>query len=304
MATRRTVPPQPQPANLTIEQMKVGITRLNRRIAELEALDPNSVQQRRAPEVNALQTSIEESLSAVFGHGTVEYNRYRRAAMFDWGPVDATPDWITARSGGMGYEDHGQNFRVYLAKSKEDAIALLRQAVRGLEEEIGDRGDLAAPIDMAPTIISPAHNRKVFVVHGREDGPREAVARFLERLGFQPIILHEQANQGRTVIEKVEDHSDVGFAVIILTPDDMGNLKGEEPQPRARQNVLLELGYFIGKLTRKRVCTLKVGKLEIPSDWRGVVDEPYDAGGGWRQTLARELEAAEYEIDWNRVMRS
>ena len=109
-------------------------------------------------------------------------------------------------------------------------------------------------------------------MHGREEEPREAVARFLERLGFQPIILHEQANQGRTVIEKVEDNSDVGFAVIILTPDDMGNLKGEEPQPRARQNVLLELGYFIGKLTRKRVCTLKVGELEIPSDWRGVVD--------------------------------
>ena len=74
--------------------------------------------------------------------------------------------------------------------------------------------------------------------------------------------------------------SDVGFAVIILTPDDIGNLKAEESQPRARQNVLLELGYFIGKLTRKRVCTLKVGELEIPSDWRGVVDEPYDASGG------------------------
>jgi predicted nucleotide-binding protein len=305
LATRRTAPPQTQPANLTVEQMKVGITRLNRRIADLEALDPNFVQQRWAADVKALQTSIEESLSAVFGHGTVEYTRYRRAAIFDWGPDDATPDWIAVRSGGMDYPDHAQNFRAYLAKSKEDAISLLRQAVRGLEEEIGDRRDLAAaPIDTAPAINSPAHNRKVLVVHGHEEGPREAVARFLERLGCQPIILHEQANQGRTVIEKVEDHSGVGFAMIILTPDDMGNLKGEEPQPRARQNVLLELGYFIGKLTRKRVCTLKVGELEIPSDWRGVVDEPYDAAGGWRQTLARELEAAAYEIDWNRVMRS
>lgn len=304
MATRRTVPPQPQPANLTIEQMKVGIARLNRRIAELEAFDPSAIQQRHDSEAKALQTSIEESLSSVFGHSTVEYNRYRRAAIFDWRPVDATPDWIAVRSGGIDYRDHAQSFHGYLAKSKEDAISLLRQAVRGLEEEIGDRGDLAsAPIDTASAIISRVHNRKVFVVHGREEGPREAVARFLERLSFQPIILHEQAHQGRTVIEKVEDHSDVGFAVIILTPDDMGNLKGEEPQPRARQNVLLELGYFIGKLTRKRVCTLKVGELEIPSDWRGVVDEPYDAGGGWRQTLARELDAAEYEIDWNRVMR-
>jgi predicted nucleotide-binding protein len=127
--------------------------------------------------------------------------------------------------------------------------------------------------------------------------------RFLERLGFQPVILHEQANLGRTVIEKVEAHSEVGFAIVLLTPDDQGNLVGEQPRPRARQNVLLELGYFIGKLTRQRVCTLKVGDLEIPSDWRGVIDEPFDSGGGWKQTLARELDAAGYEIDWNRVMR-
>jgi predicted nucleotide-binding protein len=101
----------------------------------------------------------------------------------------------------------------------------------------------------------------------------------------------------------VEAHSDVGFAVILLSPDDEGRVKGETPQPRARQNVLLELGYFIGKLTRRRVCTLKVGDVEIPSDWRGVIDEPFDKGGGWKQTLARELEAAGYEIDWNTVMR-
>jgi predicted nucleotide-binding protein len=116
--------------------------------------------------------------------------------------------------------------------------------------------------------------------------------------------LHERANQSRTVIEKIEGYSDVGFAVVLLTPDDEGNLKGGEPQPRARQNVLLELGYFIGKLTRACVCTLKVGELEIPSDWRGVIDEPFDSGGAWKQTLARELNAAGYDIDWNKVMRS
>jgi predicted nucleotide-binding protein len=307
LATRRTAPSKPQQASLTIDQMKQGVERLKLRIADLEAFDPTSVQQRWAPEVKVLETAIEESIAAVFGHGTVEYNRYRGVARLDHGPVRVTSDWIAARSGGLGYSNDLREVHRYLTEGKQQSLLLLRQAVRGLEEEIRDREELATAstggAETAIPIKSPAHNRKVFVVHGREEGPREAVARFLERLGFQPIILHEQANQGRTVIEKVEDHSDVGFAVIILTPDDMGNLKGEEPQPRARQNVLLELGYFIGKLTRKRVCTLKVGELEIPSDWRGVVDEPYDAGGGWRQTLARELEAAEYEIDWNRVMR-
>ena len=147
-------------------------------------------------------------------------------------------------------------------------------------------------------------SQKIFVVHGHDEGPREAVARFIQALGFQPIILHERANEGRTVIEKVEAHGDVGFAVVVLTPDDEGCAKGGMPEPRARQNVLLELGYFIGRLGRNRVCALKRGELEIPSDFGGVVYEPFDAAGGWKQKLGRELEAVGYEIDWNTVMRS
>jgi predicted nucleotide-binding protein len=105
------------------------------------------------------------------------------------------------------------------------------------------------------------------------------------------------------VIEKVEDHGDVGFAVVLLTPDHEGCVKGGTLEPRARQNVLLELGYFVGRLGRERVCALKRGDLEIPSDWRGVVADPFDAAGGWKQTIAKELQAAGYEIDWNKVMR-
>jgi predicted nucleotide-binding protein len=132
---------------------------------------------------------------------------------------------------------------------------------------------------------------RIFIVHGHEDASREAVARFIEALGFQPIILHERPNEGRTVIEKVEAHGDVGFAVVLLTPDDEGCVRGGTPEPRARQNVLLELGYFIGRLGRNRVCALKRGELEIPSDFGGVVYEPFDAAGAWKQKLGRELEA-------------
>src|SRR5690606_12147790 len=95
------------------------------------------------------------------------------------------------------------------------------------------------------TVLKPSFSRKIFIVHGHDDGAREAVARFLERIGLEAVILHEQANQGRTIIEKVVAHSDVGFAVVLLTPDDEGCAKGGKPEPRARQNVLLELGYFI-----------------------------------------------------------
>jgi predicted nucleotide-binding protein len=159
-----------------------------------------------------------------------------------------------------------------------------------------------AEATMLPIKSGPAA-RKAFVVHGHDGGGRESVARFLEKLGFEAIILHEQASRGRTVIEKVEAHGDVGFAVVLLTPDDEGNAKGQAPRPRARQNVILELGYFLGRLGRSRVMALKQGDVEIPSDFHGVVYEPFETGGAWKEALGRELEAVGFEIDWNVVMR-
>lgn len=152
-------------------------------------------------------------------------------------------------------------------------------------------------------VMIPKSNR-VFIVHGHDGESREAVARFLTRVGLDPVILHEQANRGRTIIEKVEANSDVGFAVVLLTPDDEGRALGTETlESRARQNVLLELGYFIARLGRENVCTLKRGDLEIPSDFAGVVWSTMDANGAWKLELAKELAAAGYEIDWNIVMR-
>lgn len=146
---------------------------------------------------------------------------------------------------------------------------------------------------------------RVFIVHGHDAEARETVARFLGNIGFEPIILHEQASRGRTVIEKVEANSDVGFAVVLLTPDDLGRSKeSADLEPRPRQNVLLELGYFIAKLGRERVCALKRGDLVIPSDFAGVVWTDMDAAGGWKASLGKELQAAGYQIDWNKVMSS
>lgn len=157
--------------------------------------------------------------------------------------------------------------------------------------------------NIKPRLVTSVTNR-IFIVHGHDAEVRESVARFLTTIGFDPVILHEQPNQGRTVIEKVEQHSDVGFAVVLLTPDDEGRPAGDGSlAPRARQNVLIELGYFIGLLGRAKVCALKRGDVDVPSDFAGVVWEAMDGGGGWKQVLARELEAAGYSIDWNKVMK-
>ena len=176
--------------------------------------------------------------------------------------------------------------------------------LKSILERLGLYPEAVSALTAPAEGVGSEDRSKVFVVHGHDEGAREAVARFIRDLGFQPIILHERANEGRTVIEKVEAHGDVGFAVVLLTPDDEGCGKGGTPGPRARQNVVLELGYFVGRLGRNRVCALKRGELEIPSDFGGVVYEPFDAAGGWKQKLGRELEAAGYEIDWNTAMRA
>jgi hypothetical protein len=155
----------------------------------------------------------------------------------------------------------------------------------------------------APT---PQFSKRVFVVHGRDTEVKESVARFLERLGLEPIILHEQPSSGRTVIEKFEVYADVGFAVVLLTPDDVGGVADEPPslQGRARQNVILELGYFLGRLSRRRVCALHKKNVEIPSDYQGVVYVEFDPAGAWRTKLAQELVEAKFSINVDALLKS
>ncbi|HUW94204.1 MAG TPA: nucleotide-binding protein [Anaerolineae bacterium] len=145
--------------------------------------------------------------------------------------------------------------------------------------------------------------RKVFLVHGSDGAAKESVARFLERLGLDAIVLHEKPSGGRTIIEKFEDYSDVGYAVVILTPDDICSAGEGEPQTRRpRQNVVFELGFFIGKLGRQRVCALFKEGTEIPSDYQGVVYVPMGEAGAWRLELAREMKHAGVDVDLNKAL--
>jgi hypothetical protein len=153
-----------------------------------------------------------------------------------------------------------------------------------------------------PPIQAASTARKIFIVHGHDDAAKESMARFLERIGFETVILHEQASGNKTVIEKIEANSDVGFAVVLLSPDDVGGTVDGVQRSRARQNVILELGYFVGKLGRARVAVFLKGDVEVPSDFGGVVYVPLDGGGAWRQALGKELQEAGFEIDWNRIM--
>lgn len=147
------------------------------------------------------------------------------------------------------------------------------------------------------------NSNKIFIVHGRDDTAKISVESFLKNLGLEPIILHKQANQGQTIIEKIEAHSDVAFAVVLLTPDDEGRLKGEEKlEDRARQNVIFELGYFIARLERKNVCGLCTEGFKLPSDYDGVLYIPMDKHDGWHKKLAKEIKASGIEFDMNKLL--
>jgi predicted nucleotide-binding protein len=179
-------------------------------------------------------------------------------------------------------------------------LALLQEAVRTLGE------DLAEQAQQFPQRADPASElatRKVFVVHGHDEAAREAMARFLEKIGLEAIILHEKPDEGRTVIEKFETHaSQVSFAVVLLTPDDLGGPASAPAQTaRARQNVIFELGYFVGKLGRGRACLLCKGEVEIPSDLYRVIHTDMDVADGWKLKLVRELKAAGLDFDANKV---
>jgi predicted nucleotide-binding protein len=289
---RRTIAPPAQPAALTPEQMRQGVDRLKKRIEEVRAFDPTAVREQfHSPELDALSASIDESLVRTFGADSLDYSRYRSAAELDQGPLN------------MFHPTPIERVHEALARSKARNIALLDQAVATVEERLAETA--SEQLGSTNRSAEPSElSKKVFIVHGHDDGPKHAVARFLQALGLEPIILHEQASRGLTIIEKVEAHGEVDFAVVLMTPDDVGKAKdAAEFKPRARQNVVAELGYFVGRLKRHKVCALVRGEVEIPSDFAGVVYVTYDDGGAWKAALAKELQAVGYQFDWNAVMR-
>ncbi len=276
------------------EEIERGMARLDERIANLRAFDVRTAAKGNPPSLEGLQSDIADTLERIFGRDTSAYRRFQGAAHLI----------VPAQGGGFfGLRPIHEYYPDELAKNIGRSIALLEAAQRVLREDLADAQHAMASLPAPTGPETSALSRRVFVVHGHDGEAREMVARFLRAMDFEPIILHEQPNQGGTVIEKFEANSEVGFAVVLLTPDDLGrSLKEDELKPRARQNVLLELGYFIGHLGRDKVCALKRGDVELPSDYVGVVWEKMDDGGGWKLALARELKAAGHVIDGNKVI--
>lgn len=221
------------------------------------------------------------------------------------GPLDRAN--IEALGWEFGLEDF-EFSRTHWAVKDGDLYAILREAGIFADPEAGppahnhpDSVERARP----PTVdVTPA---KVFLVHGRNDGAKNTVARFLEsRLKLEVIILGERPNRGRSILTKFNDEAGgATFAVVLMTADDVGHLRQDslrqgaaarQLQLRSRQNVIFELGFFVGQLGVGRVCALVSAGVEIPSDYDGIVYVAFDEQDGWQKKLVTELHAANVPV--------
>ncbi|WP_295924285.1 TIR domain-containing protein [uncultured Akkermansia sp.] len=133
-------------------------------------------------------------------------------------------------------------------------------------------------------------SNRIFIVHGRDIGFRYEVKDFVKSIGLEPIILTEQASMSLTIIEKIENYSDVGFVIVLYTGCDEGRLKQSgNLRLRARQNVVFEHGFFIGKIGRNRVVAIKEDGVETPND---IIER----NKNWRNELIKELYGAGYTL--------
>ncbi len=287
MADRKTASESPRFTITTIER---GIEKLRRRIEEVKDLNPSKVQY-NDQSVKNVTLHIDETLSDVFG-------------------ADYSPKFLGFLPGpSILYEYRrgiGPQVQDTFAKAIPQTVERLEGCISRLEEK---RGDLEAEQEVdqpgaTSSDNSSATSRKVFVVHGRDELAKEKVRTFLNKLDLEPVILDEQPNRGNTVIEKFEENADVAFAVVLFTPDDAGGLadSSNEPRPRARQNVIFELGFFVAKLGRANVCLLHKDEVEMMSDYYGVIYVPMNDGGGWRLKLAQEIENAGIKVDANQLL--
>lgn len=272
-------------------EFKAAIRLLGRRIDELESFDVSGIDDAYNPSLAALADKTNSTLADIFGRDTAEYGQYE-VYSFDDRPLQMSID---------GYTDPPQVVQEAVSNGLRATVTRLVALKETFEEKLADCSDAVVA---EQTMEAQPSTGRVFVVHGHDNAAKEGIARFVSRLGFEPIILHEQPSSGQTIIEKLETHSVVDFAIILLTPDDIGHAKNEpkRARARARQNVILELGLFMGKIGRNRVCALYAGDLELPSDYSGVLYIGLDDAGAWKLQLAKEMKQSGMQIDLNKAM--
>ena len=253
--------------------MKNEREKLNTIIQQAEELLQKDVTN-SSPEFEAWNMKAERFLIHQFGEKSHEYKSFKEInfGCFVISGSNAHNQWVKACHDGV-----------------RSAIAILNVYLEDFDEV--NNSD-------KKTLQANSYDR-VFIVHGHDGELKHSVARIIEKQGIDAVILLEQVNRGKTIIEKLEGNSDVGGAVCLFTADDVGRENSESHNSlRARQNVVLEAGYFLGKLGREHVVFLAYNWIEMPSDLSGIV---YTSTNNWQFDLLKELKAMGYKIDFNKL---
>ncbi len=237
-----------------------------------------------SPEFKAWEAKAVDFLEKVYGKKSTQVERFKKTSFFKI-HYD-----LEIQNANRGYFDREVDFHSFYVQDCHDGltecIAVFNGYLQDFEEEIETK------------IVNDKFD-KIFIVHGHDDELKQAVARLIEKQGIKAIILSEQIDPGKTIIEKIEKHGDVSAAICLFTPDDLGKVKtGKRTKPRARQNVVLEAGYFIGRLGRERVILIATNDIELPSDLNGVV---YTDKSNWQFELLQGLKQIGFNIDYNKL---
>jgi len=250
-----------------------------------------------------LDSIIEELSRLPYGDNIARDALMKRAAMLLRRICGADSNYVTdlgrIRFSPM-YAPAPEHAMVEAWRSAEGRI---RNLINTIKEEI-ELFEAAGSSEKSGSAMAE-QNTSVFIVHGHDEELKQSVARTIDKLGLESVILHEKPNKGRTIIEKFQDYSAVGFAVCLLSADDIGrSVSATDESFRARQNVIFELGFFLGRLGRERVAAIyrPHERFELPSDYSGVLFIEYDSDGAWRFKLAKELKACGYSLNVDSIL--
>lgn len=223
-----------------------------------------------------------------------------------WGEFVNYYNIVLEHFGDIPYIPVIEDLEVVEHSNSGEVIQIMKTTIQGVEDALPNEQITTKNYEFDTIDIHQKNKlgNDIFIVHGHDNEAKQETARFIEKLNLNAVILHERPNKGRTIIEKLVDESkSAGYAIILLTPDDIGFVKGKESESeeRARQNVVLELGYFLGKLGREKVCMLLKGGTNIPNDFSGVLYISMDNAGKWKYDLAKEMQEAGFKIDLNSI---
>ncbi|MFZ0033576.1 MAG: nucleotide-binding protein [Sedimentisphaerales bacterium] len=280
---RRNPQKSPESKILGANELTIAIQKLDRRIKDIESFDVKGVAERFDAKPEALKDKINQTLADIFGYDTVEYKKYEISSF------DTLPSIVGEK---FSLFEIQQNYQ----KGISDTITKLSSLKEILIEKLQDIKQ-NSPLYSKPIETTSVNNTEIFIVHGHDDEAKMELEQFVTEIGLTPIILHRKPDEGLTIIEKFEKHSKVEFALILLTPDDEVRDSNGKIIKRARQNVIFEMGFFVGKLGRDRVCCLRKEDIEIPSDISGVIYKPFKSKiDEVKYAVITELKAAGYKL--------